>query len=73
VNQNPTLVKALVCDRVAELRRSVEASAPRPREQRRRRGIEAARTATGWLLIELGLRLTLSRGGLERPVVRRYA
>jgi hypothetical protein len=72
VNQNPTLVRALVSDRVAELRRSVEASAPCPRQQRRRSVVEAARNGTGWLLVDLGLRLAVPRRRIEHAA-RRYA
>jgi hypothetical protein len=63
--QNPTLVKALVRDRVDEVRQSAEARAPRKRENRRHPIVDAARHGTGWLLVDLGLRLAVPRSAID--------
>jgi hypothetical protein len=68
VYYNPALAGALVRDRVAQLQQSAGATAhPRPR-QRRPNVIAAARLGAGWLLIDMGLRLAMPRGGTDRPV-----
>jgi hypothetical protein len=54
---NPGLAGPLVNERLAELRRSVAASAPRAVRPRR----TSLRTRAGWALVSLGLRLVLPR------------
>jgi hypothetical protein len=51
MHQNDTLVGAVTRDRVAELRRCGGTRRPRRAESVRRR--------TGWLLVQVGLRLAL--------------
>lgn len=63
VYQHPVLVEALVRDRVAGLRHSARASARAQGEKRRQNLVAAARQGTGWLLIDLGLKLATPRGG----------
>lgn len=62
MHQHPALVEAQIRDRVAELRHNGQASRRRRPEHRRHRVTEVARRATGWLLIEWGLRLAMPRG-----------
>lgn len=70
--QNPAIADALVRARVAELRRSAEAR-PRSRRVRRRpRVTEAAREATGWLLVEMGLQLAVPRAAVNRSAPREH-
>ena len=67
---HPAFARALVSDHVAELHRSAGA-AGRTRPNRRRPNLfAAARLETGWLLIDMGLRLAMPRGGPNRPVAR---
>lgn len=61
---HPALLDLLVRDRVAELRQS-GAGVRIPREKPRRHPVEAARRGTGWLLVDLGLRLAVP--GRPRP------
>ena len=60
---NPALAGALVRERVAQLQQSAGATAHTRRQQRRPNVIAAARLGTGWLLIDMGLRLAMPRGG----------
>lgn len=53
---NLRIEQALIRDRVGELRRSA-ASNELDRRTPRATAIETARNATGWLLVDLGLRL----------------
>jgi hypothetical protein len=62
VHQHPALAEALIRDRVAELRQTGQASRRCRPEHHRHRVTEVARRATGWLLIEWGLRLAMPRG-----------
>lgn len=61
MSHNPALVEALVRDRVADLRHSAHTSALGRRAKRRRGVIESARRGSGWLLVDMGLRLALPR------------
>jgi hypothetical protein len=70
VLQNPALVEALVRDRVAELRRSAGADARSRRAKRPHRAVKAARQTTGWLLVDMGLRLAVPRGTVSHPLGR---
>jgi hypothetical protein len=70
VYQHPTLLEALTRDRVAEFRRSAEATGDSRRAKRRHNVVETARRGTGWLLVDLGLRLAMPRGGTNGPVAR---
>jgi hypothetical protein len=68
--QNSGLVRAIAADRAADLR---QAAGPRAADRGDRSGdraIQTARRATGWLLVELGLRLALPRGGRKHRVAR---
>ena len=67
---HPVLAETLVRDRCAEIRRGVGASAHTRPEQRRHRLIEAVRHRTGWLLVDMGLRLAAPRSALHDPVAR---
>jgi hypothetical protein len=66
VYENPALLEALARDRVIDLRQSAEVRATSDREKRRRRVTAAARHGTGWLLVDLGLRLAMPRGPINR-------
>lgn len=70
MHPNPVVVEALVRDRVLELRQSAVGRARGRREQRRRRVAAAARHETGWLLVDVGLRLATPRGAADRPMPR---
>jgi hypothetical protein len=63
--QSPALVEALVRDRVAELQQSAATSARGRRVKRRPRAPGAARQATGWLLVDMGLRLATPRSAIS--------
>lgn len=65
---HPALAGALAKDRVAELRRSAEAAARVERKPRSPNVIAAARLRTGWLLVDMGLRLVMPRAGTNRPM-----
>lgn len=71
---HPALADALARDRVAELRRSAQdARSARPtarsRNKHRRPSVVASfRLRTGWLLVDMGLRLAVPRGGVNRRV-----
>ena len=66
--QHPVLVKALIGGRVAELRHDADATARVQREKRRYKLVAAARHGTGWLLIDMGLRLAMPRAGTNNPI-----
>jgi hypothetical protein len=68
VYHHPALAGALAKDRVAELRRSAEAAARVERKPRSPNVIAAARLRTGWLLVDMGLRLVMPRAGTNRPM-----
>lgn len=53
---HPTIAEALLRERHAELRRALQPAAARPPRARAR---VTPRRRIGWLLVELGLRLTL--------------
>lgn len=61
--QNPAVVEALGRDRVRERRQSARRSGLGRRDVHGRRFTAAARQGTGWLLVDLGLRLAVPRGG----------
>jgi len=67
MHQNPTIADALAHDRVLALRQSARTSARASELGRRvtrpRRVTDAARRGTGWLLVDLGLRLAVPRSG----------
>lgn len=67
---HPALAGALARDRVAERRRSAEAAVRVRREARSPSVIAAARLRTGWLLVDMGLRLVMPRAGTNRPMAR---
>jgi hypothetical protein len=66
MHQNPALVEALGQDRIVDLRQSAQARAISQRETRRHRIAQAARNGTGWLLVDLGLRLAMPSGTMKR-------
>ena len=68
--QSPALMRVLASDRVADLRQLSESGVRDKRARPRVHGLEAARLATGWLLVDVGLRLALPRASLRRSVVR---
>ena len=68
--QNHLLVQALVQDRVAELRQSATSGFSTRREPRRHHVAGAAKRGTGWLLVDLGLRLAVPRGHANRSAAR---
>jgi hypothetical protein len=70
VYQHPVLAKALMTDRVAELRHSAGPTARVPGEKRRHKLVAAARHGIGWRLVDLGLTLATPRGQTSRTVVR---
>jgi hypothetical protein len=70
VYQHPVLAKAMTSARVAELRHSGGERARVGAAARRHNLVDAARQGTGWLLVDLGLRLATPRGGASHPAVR---
>jgi hypothetical protein len=64
---NPALVDAVARARVADLRQSARSGVRGRGIKRRHRGAEAARQATGWLLVDMGLRLAVPRRAASRP------
>lgn len=72
--QHPALANALARDRAAGLRQSAQSAqmaaetARRPRTQRRPSVIASARLRTGWLLVDMGLRLAVPRAGTNPRV-----
>jgi hypothetical protein len=69
VYQSPALVQALARSRVAELHASAE-MLERPRRDPQHHIIESARHRTGWLLVDIGLRLALPRSAMKRRLHR---
>ena len=67
---NPAVVEALARDRVLELRQGAARRARFRREKRRHRVTAAARHGTGWLLVDVGLRLAVPRVATDRPMPR---
>ena len=70
MHQHPVVLEALARDRVAELRHSASATTHMRGEKRWHRLVAAGRRGTGWLLIDMGLRLALPRGGTNHRVAR---
>jgi len=70
VYQHPAFHQALMRDRVTELRDSAGATAHIGREKRQHELVAAARRGTGWLLVDMGLRLAMPRGGADHRVAR---
>lgn len=63
--QHPALIETLARARTDEIRRA--ASSTRTARGPVRRGLRAAtRGGAGWLLVELGLRLAVPRGSIDR-------
>jgi len=67
---NPVLTTMLAHDRAEELRRHAQKTTVRRGATDRRQVIAAARNGTGWLLVDLGLRLAAPRNTMGRPVAR---
>jgi hypothetical protein len=70
VYQHPALLEAMKADHVAELRRCAGTTARLRPQTGERRLVAAARRGAGWLLVDLGLRLAVPRGGGTEPVAR---
>lgn len=68
MHQHPALVEALISDRVAELRQRGRAPAHMRRERRCHGLVAAARRGTGWLLVDMGLRLAVPRAANNHRV-----
>jgi hypothetical protein len=67
---HPALVQALTRDRVAGLRHAAEPSV-RPRcDGPGASVLLATRRATGWMLVDVGLRLALPQRALNHPTAR---
>jgi hypothetical protein len=70
VHHHPALAEALISVRFDELRRSDWATAQLRREKRWHGLVAAARRGTGWLLVDMGLRLAVPRADTTRRVAR---
>jgi hypothetical protein len=70
VYQHPAVVGTLIRDRVAELRHAGRAAADGRPEMRQHKRFAAARRGIGWLLVDMGLRLAVPRGGSNHLVAR---
>lgn len=68
MHQHPALVEALIGDRVDELRHSDWATARLRYEKRWHGLVTATRRGTGWLLVDMGLRLAVPRADTDRRV-----
>lgn len=63
MHQNPAVVEALARERAAELRRAAGIRGAQRGEARRGSVLAAPRRATGWLLVDVGLRMAVPRPG----------
>lgn len=68
MNQHPAVLQTLIRQRVAELCQSAEATAHVRREKRWHRLVAATRRGTGWMLVDVGLRLAVPRGATNHRV-----
>ena len=68
MHQHPVVQEAIVRGRVDGLRHSADATAHARRARRRLGVVAAARYATGWLLVDMGLRLAIPRAGAKHPI-----
>ena len=68
MHQHPAVHDAVVRSRVDELRHSAGASTYIRRGKRRFRVVAAARHGTGWLLVDMGLRLAMPRAGAKHSI-----
>ena len=66
--QHPALHRVVIRDRVDGLRLSAEATAYIRRVRRRHTLLAAARRRTGWLLVDMGLRMAVPRAGTKHPM-----
>jgi hypothetical protein len=62
--QHPSITEAIARDRIAEATQRAQLTALK-RASRRPSAVAAARNATGWLLVDLGLRLTVPRHSMR--------
>ncbi len=69
---NPALVRALARERATELRQAANSGASSRHEVPRAPVILTARRATGWLLVDVGLRLALPRRSMTRAAARAH-
>ena len=65
MHQHPAVLETLMRERVADLRHSAQATAHRRRERRWLRFAAATRRGTGWMLVDMGLRLAVPRGAIH--------
>lgn len=65
MHQHPAVQDAVVRSRVDKLRHSAGAST---HIRRRFRLVSAARHGTGWLLVDMGLRLAMPRAGAKPSI-----
>jgi hypothetical protein len=66
VCRHPALVNALAADRVAELATEIEKTGSGHRQEAARpRVCDAVRRGTGWMLVDVGLRLALPRSAKQ--------
>ena len=61
MHQHPAVLETLMKDRMADLRHSAQLTEHMRRERRWRRFTAATRRGTGWLLVDMGLRLAVPR------------
>lgn len=71
--RDSALAQALIRDHVAELRRSSQTRTRKRHEQRPRQALAVARREVGWVLVETGLRLALSRSPMSPGASQRTA
>ena len=72
MSPHPALAQALATQRCAELHDFARPQSSRRPQGRRPRPVQAARRGAGWLLVDMGLRLALPGGTLERPITRAH-
>ena len=68
MHQHLVVQEAVVRSRVDELRHSAGAPVRNGRRARRVRALDAARHGTGWLLVDMGLRLAMPRAGTKHSI-----
>lgn len=68
MHQHPVVLEALMRDQIAERRHSAGATAHVRSNERWHGLVDATRRATGWLLVDVGLRLAVPRGTTNRRV-----
>jgi hypothetical protein len=69
--RNPALTHALARERALELRQIAPVRGRGKRRPARHRIVGAARRGTGWLLVDIGLRLAVPPPSMSPPMARR--